>query len=97
MKTRQMTEWRDIHVKSLSRVDSILREAVGLSQANPNRWTVYAPAEAHMHAQADGLGISMAENGSRLAGAELKQRPGTSHYSMHSRLGSIQEARPQTS
>ncbi|KAJ2821435.1 hypothetical protein IWW50_004638, partial [Coemansia erecta] len=37
MKTRQMTEWRDIHVKSLSRVDSILREAVGLSQANPNR------------------------------------------------------------
>ncbi|KAJ2906235.1 hypothetical protein GGI21_004068, partial [Coemansia aciculifera] len=34
---KHYTEWRDIHVQSLSRVDSILREAVGLGPSNPTR------------------------------------------------------------
>ncbi|KAJ2316434.1 hypothetical protein IWW52_003650, partial [Coemansia sp. RSA 2704] len=67
MQTRPHSEWRDIHVKSLNRVDSILREAVGLGQTGANRWTVYAPAEN------SGLGISMQQPGSY---SELKQRPG---------------------
>ncbi|KAJ1857714.1 hypothetical protein LPJ76_001552 [Coemansia sp. RSA 638] len=96
MKTRRLTEWRDIHVKSLSRVDTILREAVGLSQTNPNRWSVIAPTDAQMRVQTSGLGISISQQDGRMVEAELKQRPGTSHYALQSRLGTIQEARPQT-
>ncbi|KAJ2497166.1 hypothetical protein GGH96_005313 [Coemansia sp. RSA 1972] len=97
MKTRRLTEWRDIHVKSLSRVDMILREAVGLGQSNPNRWSVIAPTDAQMRVQTSGLGISISQQDGRMADSELKQRPGTSHYALQSRLGAIQEARPQTS
>ncbi|KAJ2269024.1 hypothetical protein EV176_004750, partial [Coemansia sp. RSA 451] len=81
---------------SLSRVDMILREAVGLGQTSPNRWSVIAPTDAQMHVQTSGLGISISHQDSRMNGAELKQRPGTSHYALQSRLGTIQEARPQT-
>ncbi|KAJ2010308.1 hypothetical protein GGI06_004992, partial [Coemansia sp. S85] len=39
---KHYTEWRDIHVQSLSRVDSILREAVGLRASGPSRWSACA-------------------------------------------------------
>ncbi|KAJ2126691.1 hypothetical protein IW136_006609, partial [Coemansia sp. RSA 678] len=50
-----------------------------------------------MHAQTSGLGISISHQDGRMNEAELKQRPGTSRYALQSRLGTIQEARPQTS
>ncbi|KAJ2454128.1 hypothetical protein EV183_001730 [Coemansia sp. RSA 2336] len=76
MQPRPLTEWRDIHVKSLNRVDSILREAVGLSQAFPNRWSVYTSVDTQVQADNNGLGILLSR---RQEDAELKQRPGTAH------------------
>ncbi|KAJ2650574.1 hypothetical protein IWW40_002311 [Coemansia sp. RSA 1250] len=76
MQPRPLTEWRDIHVKSLNRVDSILREAVGLSQAPPNRWSVYTSVDTQVQADRSGLGILLSR---QQEGAELKQRPGTAH------------------
>ncbi|KAJ2850021.1 hypothetical protein IWW36_002206 [Coemansia brasiliensis] len=76
MQARPLTEWRDIHVKSLNRVDSILREAVGLSQAFPNRWSVYTSVGTQAQTDHSGLGILLSR---QQEGIELKQRPGTAH------------------
>ncbi|KAJ1887315.1 hypothetical protein LPJ66_009181, partial [Kickxella alabastrina] len=55
MHKQQYSEWRDIHVQSLTRVDSILREAVGLNTKS-GRWSTYIP---EMPPAASGLGISV--------------------------------------
>ncbi|KAJ1770623.1 hypothetical protein LPJ74_002998, partial [Coemansia sp. RSA 1843] len=86
---KRLTGWRDIHVKSLSRVDSILREAVGLGEgrrrkggdggrAPSSRWTTYMPAEPQ-HGGArynSGLGITV---GQSTDPATQNKRPGTAH------------------
>ncbi|KAJ2160160.1 hypothetical protein GGF46_002473 [Coemansia sp. RSA 552] len=80
---RGSAEWRSIHVKSLSRVDTILREAVGLGAAGSSRWTVYAPGSELRHgAASSGLGISMAQKDGRGLGADVRVRPGTAHGQM---------------
>ncbi|KAJ1937227.1 hypothetical protein EC988_007955, partial [Linderina pennispora] len=48
----QYKEWREIHAKSLSRVDSILREAAGLSSLQRSATT-----------RTNGLGISVSASG----------------------------------
>ncbi|KAJ2664030.1 hypothetical protein IWW48_001042 [Coemansia sp. RSA 1200] len=76
---KRLTGWRDIHVKSLSRVDSILREAVGLGGARRERGSTCAPAATATSARrASGLGISV----SRGAGPGARLRPGTAHAAL---------------
>ncbi|KAJ2743664.1 hypothetical protein GGI20_003584 [Coemansia sp. BCRC 34301] len=63
---KHYTEWRDIHVQSLSRVDSILREAVGLRPSNPSRWSTCALPSQGPEGPASpphsGLGISVSQS-----------------------------------
>ncbi|KAJ2082456.1 hypothetical protein H4R24_001555 [Coemansia sp. RSA 988] len=92
-------EWRDIHVKSLSRVDTILREAVGLSGSRANRWTVYAPNGGQtLSSNSNGLGISMSQAKGQWSGSEMRQRPGTAHanltFKSHSEIADEVRARP---
>ncbi|KAJ2496342.1 hypothetical protein IWW47_003816, partial [Coemansia sp. RSA 2052] len=80
---KHYTEWRDIHVQSLSRVDSILREAVGLRPSNPSRWSACASPHQGPEDPASpphsGLGISVSQNTSTSAfGAPLPPPPPSS-------------------
>ncbi|PIA17614.1 hypothetical protein COEREDRAFT_96543 [Coemansia reversa NRRL 1564] len=82
-RTEGSAEWRDIHVKSLSRVDTILREAVGLSGPNAKRWTVYEPNGGRaLGPNNNGLGISMSHSKGRLSESEMRKRPGTAHANL---------------
>ncbi|KAJ2494544.1 hypothetical protein GGI11_008804, partial [Coemansia sp. RSA 2049] len=75
---KRLTGWRDIHVKSLSRVDSILREAVGLGGARRERGSTYAQAPAAGARRASGLGISVGRGN----GPGARLRPGTAHAAL---------------
>ncbi|KAJ2703901.1 hypothetical protein FB645_003721 [Coemansia sp. IMI 203386] len=79
---RRHSEWRDIHVQSLSRVDSILREAVGLDgmSSSGNRWSTLV-ADAEPLPSTGGLGISINGNNPRTA-----QRPETTYGRMSASL-----------
>ncbi|KAJ2461175.1 hypothetical protein GGI03_005098, partial [Coemansia sp. RSA 2337] len=78
---KHYTEWRDIHVQSLSRVDSILREAVGLRALNPSRWSACASplqgSEDPVALPHSGLGITVSQSASLPHSRETSSRPRT--------------------
>ncbi|KAJ2029248.1 hypothetical protein H4S03_007493 [Coemansia sp. S3946] len=78
---KHYTEWRDIHVQSLSRVDSILREAVGLRALNPSRWSACASplqgSEDPVAPPHSGLGITVSQSASLPHSRETSSRPRT--------------------
>ncbi|KAJ2863384.1 hypothetical protein GGH94_003649 [Coemansia aciculifera] len=78
---KHYTEWRDIHVQSLSRVDSILREAVGLRAANPSRLSACASplqgSEDLVAPPHSGLGITVSQSTSLPHTREASSRPRT--------------------
>ncbi|KAJ1816928.1 hypothetical protein LPJ75_001866, partial [Coemansia sp. RSA 2598] len=89
---RRYSEWRDIHVQSLSRVNSILREAVGLDAmggagsgsgaSGGSRWSaLMTETEPLPLASSSGLGISIGGPASRST-----QRPETTYARMSSSL-----------
>ncbi|KAJ2829922.1 hypothetical protein FBU31_002598, partial [Coemansia sp. 'formosensis'] len=79
--TKHYTEWRDIHVQSLSRVDSILREAVGLRASNPSRWSACASplqgSENSVEPPHGGLGITVSQSTGLPHTLEASSRPRT--------------------
>ncbi|KAJ2446586.1 hypothetical protein GGF42_005654, partial [Coemansia sp. RSA 2424] len=89
MHAKHYTEWRDIHVQSLSRVDSILREAVGLRPSNPSRWSACASPHQGPEDPASpphsGLGISVSQNTSTSAFGAPPPPPSSSDYYSPSR------------
>ncbi|KAJ2790703.1 hypothetical protein GGI18_001632, partial [Coemansia linderi] len=78
---KHYTEWRDIHVQSLSRVDSILREAVGLRASGPSRWSACASplqgSEEPVAPPHSGLGITVSQSKSLPPSREASSRPQT--------------------
>ncbi|KAJ2422689.1 hypothetical protein GGF41_003413, partial [Coemansia sp. RSA 2531] len=78
---KHYTEWRDIHVQSLSRVDSILREAVGLRALHPSRWSACASplqgSEDPVAPPHSGLGITVSQSASLPHSRETSIRPRT--------------------
>ncbi|KAJ1959466.1 hypothetical protein GGI12_004324, partial [Dipsacomyces acuminosporus] len=60
-------EWRDIHVQSLTRVDSILREAVGLGSSSVHR-SVSVRTVSSLPEHTSGLGISMPPSADSMPG-----------------------------
>ncbi|KAJ2721518.1 hypothetical protein GGI07_003918 [Coemansia sp. Benny D115] len=86
--SRRYSEWRDIHAQSLNRVDSILREAVGLdtTRGPAGRWSTYVPqTEAE-----NGLGITTVtaqeDQGRQKARRSSQARPKTSEAMLTSSL-----------
>ncbi|KAJ2888378.1 hypothetical protein FB639_000683, partial [Coemansia asiatica] len=77
---RRFSEWRAIHVQSLSRVDSILREAVGLDAKGTagGRWSALLADAKPLPPINSGLGITI--NGA--AGRTTQQRPETTYARM---------------
>ncbi|KAJ2787085.1 hypothetical protein GGI15_001018 [Coemansia interrupta] len=84
---RPQSEWRDIHVQSLSRVDSILRAAVGLDSrggsrsSSSSRRSTYVADTSEPLPTNNGLGISIPRGPSG-----SQQRPETAYTRMTNSL-----------
>ncbi|KAJ2865519.1 hypothetical protein GGI22_001490, partial [Coemansia erecta] len=99
---RRHSGWRDIQVKSLARVDSILREAVGLGEgkrkkggAPSSRWTTYVHSEPRNAGARhnSGLGIIVGHGADP---ATQNPRPDTAHALLPSqRVARSKSAAPE--
>ncbi|KAJ2416696.1 hypothetical protein GGI10_000766 [Coemansia sp. RSA 2530] len=98
---KHYTEWRDIHVQSLSRVDSILREAVGLRASGPSRWSACASplqgSEEPVAPPHSGLGITVSQSKSLPPSREASSRPQTAAAAANQGMYSLFASNASTS